>query len=207
MNIGIDIREICVSNTGIGQYTRNLLNYLITKKSEHYNFFLYTNTGELNEFQKELPENFKFIKYKTTNTIFDFYALPKLIKKNKIDLFFSPYYKFPYLAQCPCVITVHDIGFITFPIQYYARSRFYRLFASRLLEYSLNRSARIFAVSNFTKSEILENYNIPSEKISVLYNTTNKIFDISLKTIEKNKIENLRKQYGRFILSVSNYKP
>ena len=127
MNIGIDIRELSSGGTGISQYTLNLINYII-QYDQTNSYFLFSNRPFELEKKNYGIQIIIFDKIKN-NTVFEFFVLPFLLKKYKINLFISPYYKLPFLTSVPCIITVHDIGFITFPLEFYGRSGFYRFFA------------------------------------------------------------------------------
>lgn len=207
MKIGIDVRELSIGSTGISQYTLNIINYLNKCNSKlQADYFLFTNKNYKNQ---NLSENFHIIidNSFSNNTIYENIRLPYLIKKFRIDKFFSPYYKMPFLSPAPCIITVHDIGFITFPLEFYARSGFYRIFARQYLKLSLKFSKKIAAVSEFTKSEIIKEFHINPDKVSVLYNSVNICFHRNVLSEKKKQIEELKKKYGYFIFSVSNYKP
>ncbi len=205
MNIAIDIRELSIGNTGISQYTINLICCLKKNYSTDF-FYLFTNKKYADS---SLPGNFKIIVdgLNKNNTIYETFILPVLLKKYKINLFISPYYKLPFFTRVPKIITVHDIGFITFPIEYYARTRFYRMFAAPYLRICLAVSKKIIAVSEYTKFEILKKYGIASDKIIVIYNSINNSFSKNLKIEKIEKILALKKKTGNFIFSVSNYKP
>jgi len=206
MRIAIDIREFAVSNTGISQFTGNLLKYLLSQKNE-FEYFLFSNR-QISDTADKLPKNYKLILSQTKqNLLYEQFVLPKLLKSQNIDIYFSPYYKIPLFLDIPTIATVHDIGFITFPLQYYARSGIYRFFAKQYLLLSLKKSAKLIAVSNYTKQEIIKHYKISAEKIAVIYNTVNPIFSEDIKNKYNLEINTLKNKFGDFILSVSNYKP
>jgi len=209
MNIGLDIRELSVGSTGISQYTRNLLDFINYADSNN-NYYLFANRQYTYSTAADTTAKIRTVISKlSNNTIFEQLLLPILLKNNKIDIFISPYYKLPLLSlsQVKKIITVHDIGFITFPIQYYGRTRFYRLFARHYLQLSLKAADHIFAVSEYTKSEILKYYKLPSNKISVLYNTVNEHFTSDAAANCSDIFREIVDRFGDYILSVSNFKP
>lgn len=201
MKIGIDCRELSENRlTGIGRYTLNLINilqnlnfekiYLISDKS-----IPVTETNKI----KHIKFNKKVYLFK--KIIYENIFLKNIIKDNKIDIFFSPFYKTVNINNVIKIVTVHDIGFITFPLQYYARSGIYRFFAKNILFNSLKTSDYIIAVSEFTKNEIIETFDISPEKIIVVNNCISENFS-SIKLSEKDSKNN-----DKYILSVSNFKP
>ena len=68
-------------------------------------------------------------------------------------------------------------------------------------------SSKIAAVSEYTKSEIIKEFNVNPDKIKVLYNSVNILFHKNIRNEKKTMISELKKKYGEFIFSVSNYKP
>jgi glycosyltransferase involved in cell wall biosynthesis len=71
------------------------------------------------------------------------------------------------------IITVHDL----LPIdQEHLFPKHFVQYYKLVLPILLKKSLHIFSVSNFTKSRLIENYNINPDKISIVYNGT--IFDI-----------------------------
>ena len=196
--ICIDCRELTENLTGIGRFTYNLISLFCEPEFNNYEIFLISNK---NIFFPENQRTFKIIE-NCNNFYFEFFFVNKFIKKNNINFFISPYYKLPFISfnKCIKIITIHDIGFITFPSEFYARSNFYRLFAKKKLLNSLYNSDFIFAVSNFTKNEIIENFNINEKKIFILNNYINDEF-LNLANNMNKKIE------SEFILCVCNFKP
>ena len=80
----------------------------------------------------------------------------------------------PRGMPCPYVMTVHDV------LEHMSRAReqsgFWRSLHFQLTKRVLRGAARIFAVSNFTKSEIEKLFGIPSERIEVIYNAIDERF-------------------------------
>lgn len=87
--------------------------------------------------------------------------------KHKADVFFSPDGFIPLGMSVPKVSMVHDIAFLRLPEHLQPRIRnFYAKWMPRYLAYT----DHIITVSEFSKKELIEGYNINPEKISVVYN-------------------------------------
>jgi glycosyltransferase involved in cell wall biosynthesis len=91
------------------------------------------------------------------------------VKRLECDLVHIPnLFSIPRALPCPYVMTVHDI------LEHLARARqrtgFWRALHFQLTKRVLRGAARIFAVSNFTKTEIEKLFNIPAGRIEVVYN-------------------------------------
>jgi len=71
------------------------------------------------------------------------------------------------------IYTLHDITFIRFPKNFSWKFQgFYKI----MIPYMLKTSKRIITVSNFSKDEISNHYNINKDKISIVYNGIKKSF-------------------------------
>jgi glycosyltransferase involved in cell wall biosynthesis len=95
------------------------------------------------------------------------YALPRIFKKYKPDLFFSPDGYTSLRSKIPAVTVIHDLNFEHFtgdmPASYRA---YYRYFTPKYA----HKSQRILTVSEYTKTELHRLYQVPEDKIDVVYN-------------------------------------
>ena len=96
MRIGIDAREFDLGKmTGIGRYLVNFLEWVAKEKPE-IEFYLYINqfsevpVKSKNLTERVIPEGITFV--------WDQVMLPRRLKNDKIDVFFSPYYKAPLFS-------------------------------------------------------------------------------------------------------------
>lgn len=98
------------------------------------------------------------------------YWLQRVSKKvinQKANVFFSPDGFIPLGMSIPKVSMVHDVAYLRYPEHLQPRIRdFYDTWMPRYLAYT----DHIITVSEFSKSEIISGYNIPADKISVVYN-------------------------------------
>lgn len=101
--------------------------------------------------------------------------------KQKANVFFSPDGFIPLGMSIPKVSMVHDVAYLRYPEYLQPRIRaFYKKWMPRYLAYT----DHIITVSEFSKSEIIAGYNIPADKISVVYNGITDTFK-SLKEEQK----------------------
>ncbi len=95
------------------------------------------------------------------------WAVPLALKQQKAEVFLSPDNYLSLRSSVPTVLVTHDIAHQHFPAEVPALARrFYHYFMPRYHQHA----ARIVAVSEYTKQDIIDSYNIPAEKISVGYN-------------------------------------
>lgn len=88
MIIGVDAKTLGKRKTGIAFYVQNVLKYL-NENDEKNTYILYTNR-EL-DIPFELKSNFRVEYYKAKIASIAIYRkLPKLLKRDKVDLFGDP---------------------------------------------------------------------------------------------------------------------
>jgi glycosyltransferase involved in cell wall biosynthesis len=165
MFIGLDAsRANNVTKTGVEWYSYHLIQGL--KKFDNDNrYFLYT-PNKLNQELGKLPNNFeeKILKWPSSF----FWTKGRLSLEmlfNKPDILFVPAYTFPFVGGKKNIITWHDLAYERFP-EYYSRRELLSLKtgAKRMLK----MADKILTVSNFTKSELMEIYNLESARIEVI---------------------------------------
>jgi len=159
MKIAIDCRFIWKS--GIGTYIENLVDRLQVEHPEHQYLFI--------------CEKYAGLEAKANVEIFETDIKPFSLKElfafpvsviNGCDAFFSPYINIPGGIKVPVYSTIHDCVFfdvegIISPMGKWVRKWFYRR--------AIQKSQRIFTVSEFSKQRIL--YHFMTEKeIDVVYN-------------------------------------
>jgi glycosyltransferase involved in cell wall biosynthesis len=89
---------------------------------------------------------------------------PLAARRWHADLLHMTTYVSPPWSPCPTVVTIHDLSFIEYP---HAFSWRVRTMLERLVPGSVRRAARVIAVSEWTKQDLVRRYGISPEKISV----------------------------------------
>ena len=159
---------------GVGTYTRNIVRALGRLDSES-KYFLLGPPEKVAEIGT-LPANFQTVPLLADNsTIKSFLDYRANLKRLNCDLVHIPHlFWLPRNLPCPYVMTVHDL----LDHMYRARdqSGLRRSLHFFLTHRALKGAARIFAVSNFTKSEVEKLFDIDSERIEVVYNAIDERF-------------------------------
>lgn len=168
MNIGIDTRLLSTPIRGIASYTSNLIKFLPQyDRNNEYFIFQYEDITQENNFY-----NYVTIKKNSLpRQLFEHYwlnfILPKLIKKHKIDIFFTPYIFVPFYKGNWKNVTVVADALTKTCRQYY--SFHYRKYMDILVPPSLNRSDAIITISESAKRDIVNHYRIDPGRIEVNY--------------------------------------
>jgi glycosyltransferase involved in cell wall biosynthesis len=172
VRVAIDIRRM--TEFGVGTYTRNIVRALGRLDFES-KYFLLGPPEKVAEIGT-LPANFQTVPLLADNsTIKSFLDYRANLKRLNCNLVHIPHlFWLPRNLPCPYVMTVHDL----LDHMYRARdqSGLRRSLHFFLTHRALKGAARIFAVSNFTKSEVEKLFDIDSERIEVVYNAIDERF-------------------------------
>ena len=159
---------------GVGTYTRNIVRALGRLDAES-KYFLIGPSEKVAEIGP-LPPNFHAVPLvandATIKSYFDFRAI---LNRLRCDLVHIPHlFWLPRNLPCPYVMTVHDV----LDHMYRARdqSGLRRSLHFFLTQRALKGAARLFAVSNFTKSEVEKLFGIAPARIEVVYNAIDERF-------------------------------
>jgi len=118
---------------------------------------------------------------------FDF-QIPKVLKKYKADLFLSPDGYLSLRTKVPQLAVIHDINFVHRPEDLpWLIAKYYNFFFPKFARIA----KRIATVSFYSKEDIARSFKIDYDKIDVVYDGINQIFEPLL---EKEKTR-VRKKY------------
>jgi glycosyltransferase involved in cell wall biosynthesis len=204
MNLGFDAKRFFFNNTGLGNYSRTLLYGLLTEFPEN-NYFLFSPKA------KEPEERFKAFEQLQTITASSKTALfwrqlgiNKEINARHIDIFHGLSHEIPMNKNAQnykSIVTMHDLIYKIYPHLF---SKIDAFLYEQKYRNSCNRADRIIAISESTKRDLMHYYQIKENKISVVYQSSNPVFNLK---IEKEKLESIRVEYNlpkEFILYVGS---
>jgi glycosyltransferase involved in cell wall biosynthesis len=128
-------------------------------------------------------------------------AIPRALKKYKIDVFFSPDGYLSLRTKVPQIATIHDLNFEHFPedIPFAART-YLKYFFPKFAK----KAQHIITVSNYSKDDLVKTYGVKADKITVAWNGASDVFkpiDDDQKTLFRNTYSN-GKQYFVFVGSL-----
>ena len=172
MRVAIDIRRI--TDFGVGTYTRNAIRTLA--RLDHDNeYFLIGIPGKLGDIEP-LPPNFITVPAQPNEfSVASYLELHRILKQNRCDLLHVPHLFWkPQGIPCPYVVTVHDLLDHLYRIN--SHSSVKRSLHFQFTKRVLQRAARIFAVSNFSKSDTERIFHVTADKIEVIYNAIDDSF-------------------------------
>jgi len=171
MRIGIDGNEANVAHkVGVSVYTAQLLSYFQKHATEEVRFVVYLRTLP----SDDLPKENEYFTYQVVKgpVLWSQIFLPLQLWKSKLfgsklDVFFSPAHYIPRFCPFKTVVTIHDLSYLYFPKEFLKKD-LYQL--KKWTAYALKKASSIIAVSKTTKKDIIKEYKISENKISVVYN-------------------------------------
>lgn len=203
MKIGFDGKRATNNLTGLGNYSRSLISNLITFFPQNQ-YFVYSekvkNIPQINDFLKSKSISLK--KPLSKHLFWRSYGIKKNIVGDDIDLFHGLSHELPLginKLNIPSVVTVHDLIFIKFPQYFKPIDRFiYRL----KCEYACKHATKIIAISERTKLDLIEIFNIDSKKIEVVYQSCDDAFKIPVSPEKKQTVAAKHNLPEHYVLSV-----
>lgn len=169
IKIFVDCHIFDKSFEGTRTYITGLYKELIKDNSKEF-FFAAKNTTILKETFGN-NENVKYLKLRSDNKFYRLLIdIPKLIKENNIDYAHFQYIV-PPIRYCKYINTIHDLIFLEYP-QYFPW--LYRVKNKFLFNNSAKRSDIILTVSEYSKMQIQERFNI--DAIAITPNAVDVVF-------------------------------
>ncbi|MEE4256911.1 MAG: glycosyltransferase family 1 protein [Bacteroidales bacterium] len=101
------------------------------------------------------------------------YSIPRVLKKIKADIFLSPDAYLSLRTKVPSVPIFHDLNFEHYPEDLpFLERKYYRCFFPKYAR----KAKTIVTVSEFSKKDIVNMYDVDPEKVNVVYNGVNEEF-------------------------------
>ena len=206
INIGFDAKRFFHNNTGLGNYSRDLIRIL----NQHYpenNYFLYNpkksknkvfKTNNTNVFEK-LPQSFFFKKFK------NYWRQKGIVQdlvKDEVTLFHGMSGELPIGLKrnnIKSIVTIHDLIFIRYPNLYSFFDR--KIHYLKFKKAAINAD-KIIAISEQTKKDIVSFFKIEPEKIEVIYQGCQSVFKQTYSELEKQSVANKFHLPKEFVLNV-----
>jgi glycosyltransferase involved in cell wall biosynthesis len=192
LRIAMDGRSLQGPRTGVGTYTSNLLEQMLSLEPSIR--ILLAASGDLETAEWAGTERIRVVRIPSlafNNFLWTNLSLANRLNGYSFDLFHSPGYTLPLRLSAPSAVTIHDISYAANPDWYpHSSGAVRRMWYRR----SARRADCIMTPSEFSRREIVRIYGIPPEKIAVIplgvdRRKFRKIEDPDL-------LEALRKKYG-----------
>lgn len=177
MKIAINTRLLISDKLeGIGWFCFETLTRITKQHPEHEFYFIFDRAYDT---ELNFAPNVKVIvvppqaRHPLLYLIWFEIMLPIILKRIKADLFLSPDGYLSLLSSVKQIAVFHDLNFEHYPNDL---PRIEMLYYTHFFPRYAKKANRIVTVSNYSKKDIIETYNILPEKIDVAYNGVGEIF-------------------------------
>lgn len=176
--LAFDAKRAFHNTTGLGNYSRFILDGLAKYYGEEYQFLLMNPRGSTHYTHRDerlkevLPEGI----YRTFSSLWRSGALWKDLRKQRVELFHGLSNELPSglgRQGIRSVVTIHDLIFESHP-QYYQTVD--RLIYRQKFKRAAQQAHLVLSVSAFTKDQLVARYGIDPQKIVVHYQSCHPAF-------------------------------
>lgn len=205
MRIGYDAKRIFHNNTGLGNYGRDIVR-ILNEYPTIQHFFLF-NTKK-SDFESKIPLNKATIIYpegwfwKIFPSLWRLFGQWKQINSSKADWYHGLSGEIPIQlkkSNISKIVTIHDLIFLSHPGYY---NLFDRIIYKYKIQYAVNVANHIIAISEQTKSDIINYLKVEKEKISVIYQGCNRAFKKEYSNDRKSRVKKKFALPEEYILNV-----
>ncbi len=210
MNIGFDGKRAIQNNTGLGNYSRFIIEVL-SKYYKDNTYVIYAPKAQENKRMTHLlqQENVKMVfptswAWKKLRSLWRVWGIKKDINREPPVLFHGLSNELPLsIRQChtKSIVTMHDLIFLRYP-------EFYSWIDRHIYTYKYRKACehadRVVAISEMTKRDLIDFWGIDERKIRVVYQSCHPVF---AQPASQEMKERIRTQYHlpqRFILYVGS---
>ncbi len=190
MKIAFDAKRAFANRSGLGNYSRDVINNLSARQELDMYLFAPNNATELMDTSKYQIVTPQATIDKAFASYWRSFAQAKEVKRLQIDLYHGLSNEIPLHLDsvCKTVVTIHDLIFKRYP-------QWYPFLDRKIYDWKFKTACvhadTIIAVSEQTKADIIRFYHIDPNKIKVVYQTCNDLFktecDMDFKQIVKEK--------------------
>jgi glycosyltransferase involved in cell wall biosynthesis len=208
MHIAIDGKRFFLNTSGLGRYSRSLVNSLLSLDDEAFLLTLFRPKGRV-FFEAPTHRRLRIVTADYVlpgdagNALWRFTKFPRLINKKKYSVFHGPSHILPGRLDCPAVVTMLDLIFLRFP-QYFPV--FDRQYYKIMFKKSARQADHIISISQATQFDLVSYFGIDADKISVVYPA----FDDMLTPVGSRHLSKIRLTYALpkiYVLYVGTIEP
>ncbi len=210
MRIAIDLSPALHQKAGLGRYARTLAEHLVTQDTaSQYVAFAYGKFQDagLPPVLRVLPRaNIPLDARPWRMGVWGAHALGIGLDRfmPRVDVFHATEHLLPPLNHAKTVFTLHDLIFRLYPEYHLPLNHW---FLRNAMPYFLSRADAIIAVSECTKQDAVQFYQVPPDKITVIYEGVNPALHPETNL---DRVREARRRYAKdspFILFLGTIEP
>jgi len=172
LNIAVNTRVLIKDKLeGIGKFKFEILRRLVLLRPDDTFFFIFDHTPHPEFLFAPNVIPVRAFPPSKSPLLLDIYfelAIPRILRKVKADVFFSPDGYLSLRTNVPSIPVIHDINFVHHPA--FLPPKWRKYYNSHFPKFAC-KAAHIITVSDFCKQDISQTFQIPIEKISIAENS------------------------------------
>jgi glycosyltransferase involved in cell wall biosynthesis len=178
VRVGFDISPLIQTRAGTARHVRGLVGALRGRQNLELELLSFGGSGRVSSVVRD--------------SLWYPVGLPRGARG--VDVLHCPTFRGPTRAGMPTVLTVHDLAVLRYPDTF---PRWHRLYGSVGLLRVLRAADAVVAVSEFTKREVVELADAPAERVRVVPNGVDAVFEPPADTGSR----------GDYVLAVATLEP
>ena len=194
MRVGFDAKRLFLNNRGLGNYARNLL-YGFEKYHPANEYFLYTPRSS-NEYVSPTLVNSENVHVRTpeglakrAGSLWRSFGLGFTTQQDELDIFHGLSHEIPKdykRAMAKVLVTIHDLIFLKHKEFYKPIDRW---IYTKKVSFAVQNADKVIAISQQTKEDVLNEFAVDEDKISVVYQSCNEVFYSKRETSELTRVK------------------
>ena len=207
MKIGFDAKRAFHNNSGLGNYSRDLIrilshgmnddSFILFNPKSGKHSFNYNTLNSVEVVPKGLWNNFRSA-WRSLET-------GKLAQKEKLSVYHGLSNELPNRLGCvKSIVTIHDLIFERFPEWYKPIDR--KIYRQKFKAAAQNADV-VVAISEQTKNDLIDFYQTPEDKIKVIYQGCHAAFKDKSSSESKEQLRQKFQLPEKYILSVGTIEP
>jgi glycosyltransferase involved in cell wall biosynthesis len=206
MHIGFDAKRAFFNRSGLGVYSRSTVSLLGKYAPEnHYTLF---SPKQGNSADFAVPEGVSVVYPRglasAVPSLWRTFGMAESIRRSGVNIYHGLSHELPadiHRARVRSVVTMHDIIFVHHPELYTAADR--RLYTLKYKQ-SCHAADRIIAISEQTRADLVNEWNIDPAKIEVIYQGCDPQFGVEASPEVRAEVRARYHLPDRYILSVGS---
>lgn len=207
LRIGFDAKRATQNFTGLGNYSRFVINNLI-KYYPNNTYELFSPRILLDKPEIVISPNIKFIIKEDSPSkgkpFWRSFGIKKDIRRERVHIYHGLSNELPFgikETRAKSIVTIHDLIFLRYPEFYkFVDRTIYKIKA----KYACQVADRIIAVSECTKRDIVKFFNINPDKIDVVYQGCSNVFKEQVGEERKKIVAEKYNLPPKYILSIGS---
>ena len=165
MRVGVVAYELEREPTGVGRYLAGLLGGAAAL-APGWEWVLFFHGPPSPQPIAELPGfEARFAGASGRPWLWEQLSLPRMLRRERLDLVFSPSYSLPRTGGVPGVVTVHDLSFERLPEEFSWRERWRRRVLARR---AVRRAARVLVDTPRVGEDLVRRYRVSRERVGIV---------------------------------------